>query len=232
MTMSTISKPTLRRLPRYLGYLKSLGENAPEYISATGIAEALGLGQVQVRKDLAQVSSSGRPKVGYVTCQLIAEIEEFLGYNNTHDAVIVGAGRLGRALLGYDGFRSYGLNIVAAFDSSPEKLGESESGKPILPMDKLEHICRRLNVHIGVITVPAAQAQSVCDALVDAGIKAIWSFAPTHLYVPAGVLVQTEDMAASLAMLSKHLDENEFSEDSEEIIAIDNAFESSFPRQE
>ena len=106
MTVSTISQPTLRRLPRYLSYLKSLGPDAPEYISATGIAEALGLGQVQVRKDLAQVSSSGRPKVGYVTIQLINEIESFLGYNNVHDAVLVGAGRLGRALMGYDGFKS------------------------------------------------------------------------------------------------------------------------------
>lgn len=212
MTMSTISQPTLRRLPRYLSYLKSLGENAPEYISATGIAEALGLGQVQVRKDLAQVSNSGRPKVGYVTEQLIEEIETFLGYNNTHDAVIVGAGRLGQALLGYDGFHSYGLNILAAFDSDPDKLGESSSGKPIFGMDRLEHICHRLNVRIGVITVPSAQAQSVCDELVKAGIKAIWNFAPIHLYVPEGVLVQTENMAASLAMLSKHLNDAAFSD--------------------
>lgn len=205
MTVSTISQPTLKRLPRYLGYLKSLGETAPEYISATAIAEALGLGQVQVRKDLAQISNSGRPKVGYVTCQLIAEIESFLGYNNARDAVIVGAGRLGQALLGYEGFRSYGLNIVAAFDADPARTGVSDSGKPIFPMDELRHICRRLSVRIGVITVPADQAQAVCDALVDAGIKAIWNFAPIHLYVPEGVLVQTENMAASLAMLSKHL---------------------------
>jgi redox-sensing transcriptional repressor len=209
MAVSTISQPTLRRLPRYLSYLKSLEPNAPEYISATGIAEALGLGQVQVRKDLAQVSNSGRPKVGYVTSQLITEIEAFLGYNNTHDAVIVGAGRLGQALLGHEGFRSYGLNILAAFDVAPEVIGTSDSGKPIFPMDRLDHICRRLNVRIGVITVPVSQAQDVCDKLVAAGIKAIWNFAPTHLYVPEGVLVQTENMAASLAMLSKHLTEAE-----------------------
>ena len=208
MTMSTISQPTLRRLPRYLSYLKSLGENAPEYRSATGIAEALGLGQVQVRKDLAQVSNSGRPKVGYVTSQLIEEIEDFLGYNNTHDAVIVGAGKLGQALLGYNGFRSYGLNILAAFDMDPNKVGESASGKPIFAMDKLEHICHRLNVRIGVITVPVEQAQNVCNELVKVGIKAIWNFAPIHLYVPEGVLVQTENMAASLALLSKHLNES------------------------
>lgn len=209
MTVSSISQPTLKRLPRYLSYLRSLGPDAPEYISATGIADALGLGQVQVRKDLAQVSSSGRPKVGYVTQQLMAEIEDFLGYNNAHDAVLVGAGRLGRALMGYDGFRSYGLNILAAFDSDPDVAGTSQSGKPVFAMDRLGDICRRLGVNIGIITVPASQAQQVCDALVKAGIKAIWNFAPIHLYVPEGVLVQTENMAASLAVLSKHLAEAE-----------------------
>ena len=94
---------------------------------------------------------------------------------------------------------------MAAFDADPARTGVSDSGKPIFPMDELRHICRRLSVRIGVVTVPADQAQAVCDALVDAGIKAIWNFAPIHLHVPEGVLVQTENMAASLAMLSKHL---------------------------
>lgn len=209
MSASTISRPTLLRLPRYLSYLKALGQDAPKYISATGIAEALGLGQVQVRKDLAQVSNSGRPKVGYVTKRLMAEIETFLGYNNSNDAILVGAGRLGRALLGYEGFISYGLNIVAAFDANPAFAGAEESGKRIFTMDKLNEVCGRLRVRIGIITVPAPHAQSVCDALVDAGIKAIWNFAPIDLYAPEGVLVQTENMAASLAMLSKHLSEAE-----------------------
>lgn len=144
-----------------------------------------------------------------MTIQLINEIESFLGYNNVHDAVLVGAGRLGRALMGYDGFKSYGLNILAAFDSNADCIGTTESGKQIFSMERLGDICRRLGVHIGIITVPADQAQAVCDALVEAGIKAIWNFAPIHLYVPDGVLVQTENMAASLAMLSKHLAEAE-----------------------
>ena len=207
MTMSTISQPTLRRLPRYLSYLKSLGENAPEYISATGIAEALGLGQVQVRKDLALVSSGGRPKIGYNRAALIADIEQFLGYGNTNDAVLIGAGKLGRALLGYSGFAEYGLNIVAAFDENDAIIGTSKSGKPIMHLSRLGEICRREQIKIGIITVPAEYAQDVCDLLIENGILAIWNFAPKHLNVPDGILVQNENMAASLALLCKHLNE-------------------------
>ena len=117
-----VSKQTLQRLPVYLSYLKGLRE-APKYISATAIAEALNMNHVVVRKDLASISSSGRPKVGYVREDLIYELEGFLGYDNTQDAVLVGAGQLGKALLAYDGFVEYGLNILAGFDTDPLKAG-------------------------------------------------------------------------------------------------------------
>ena len=116
MVNRSISKQTLLRLPLYLNYMKQLGENTPEHISATTIAEALRLNHVVVRKDLAAVSSAGKPKVGYNTAALIAELEEFLGYNDVDDAIIVGAGKLGKALLTYGGFKDCGMNIVAAFD--------------------------------------------------------------------------------------------------------------------
>lgn len=120
MPSRSVSKQTLQRLPMYLSYLKSM-QGAAKYISATAIAEALNMNHVVVRKDLASISSSGRPKVGYVREGLIQELEIFLGYDNTQDAVLVGAGQLGKALLAYSGFVEYGLNIVAAFDTdSPE----------------------------------------------------------------------------------------------------------------
>ncbi len=200
-----ISKQTLQRLPFYLGYLKTLDKETVETISATTIAEALSLNHVQVRKDLASVCSLGRPKIGYVTQELIGEIEHFLGYDNAEMAVIVGAGKLGKALLGYRGFEDYGLNIVAAFDMDERVVGSEENGKQILPMNKLKNLCERMKIHIGIITVPAEHAQSVCDALVDSGILAIWNFAPVHLTVPEHILVQNENMASSLAVLSKHL---------------------------
>ena len=189
----------------YLSYIQGLPEDAPKNISATTIAEALQLNDVQVRKDLASVSSSGKPKVGYNVKDLIAELEAFLGYNDIDNAVIVGAGSLGKALLNYSGFKAYGLNIIAAFDLCKEPT--EFQGKTVFPIAQLGSFCRKVNVHIGIITVPASSAQEICDLLVESGIRAIWNFAPVHLVVPDGILVQNENMASSLALLSNHLRE-------------------------
>jgi len=204
MERKEISKSVLKRLPVYLSYLKSLPEGTATYISATALANALGMGEVQVRKDLAMVSDGGRPKIGYLREGLMDDISQFLGYDNTTDAILVGAGKLGQALLGYGGFDAYGLNILAAFDINPA-VDQTGEGKPILPMEELENFCRINKVLMGIITVPAAQAQQVCDKLIACGIKAIWTFAPVHLDVPPNILVQNENMATSLAVLSMHL---------------------------
>ncbi len=204
MERKEISKSVLKRLPIYLSYLKSLPQGSAEHISATTLANALGMGEVQVRKDLAMVSDGGRPKIGYHRESLMDDISQFLGYDNTTDAILVGAGKLGQALLGYGGFEEYGLNIVAGFDLDP-KTDETEEGKPILPMDQLESFCYANKILMGIITVPADQAQQVCDKLIACGIKAVWTFAPVHLDVPEHILVQNENMATSLALLSMHL---------------------------
>lgn len=210
--LQSVSKQTLQRLPDYLNCLKSMRQNGKATVSAKTVAEALGLGEIQVRKDLASVSTGGKPKIGYVTDELIKDLEKFLGYNDTNDAVLVGAGKLGRALLSYDGFKEYGLNIVAAFDKQSEGAPDAGVGKVILPVEKLSDLCRRLNIRIGIITVPANHAQEVCDMLVGSGVLAIWNFAPIHLHVPENILVKNENMAASLAVLSKHLSEKMLSE--------------------
>ena len=202
-----ISRATLKRLPTYLSYLKALPSEASANISATALAAGLHMGEVQVRKDLALVSDGGRPKIGYNREHLIADIENFLGYGNSNDAVLIGAGKLGRALLGYGGFAEYGLNIVAAFDANDTLIGTTNGGKPILHLSRLGEVCQRYTIKIGIITVPAEYAQGVCDLLIENGILAIWNFAPKHLNVPDGILVQNENMAASLALLCKHLNE-------------------------
>lgn len=202
-----ISRATLKRLPTYLSYLKALPSEASANISATALAAGLHMGEVQVRKDLALVSDGGRPKIGYNREHLIADIENFLGYGNSNDAVLIGAGKLGRALLGYGGFAEYGLNIVAAFDANDTLIGTTNGGKPIMHLSRLSEVCQRYKIKIGIITVPAEYAQGVCDLLIENGILAIWNFAPKHLNVPDGILVQNENMAASLALLCKHLNE-------------------------
>lgn len=203
MERKEVSKLVLKRLPGYLSYLKNMPEGGSAYISATSLASALGLGDVQVRKDLALVSNGGRPKVGYLREKLIEDISQFLGYDNTTDAVLVGAGKLGQALLGYIGFDAYGLNILAAFDQKP--CAEIIEQKPIYSMDKLAGFCKSNKILMGIITVPAEYAQGVCDQMIASGIKAIWNFAPVHLEVPDNILVQNENMATSLAVLSMHL---------------------------
>ena len=199
-----ISNAVLKRLPSYLAYLKGIDDPNTPYISATTLANALGMGDVQVRKDLAMVSEGGRPKVGYLRESLIEDIEQFLGYDNTTDAVLIGAGKLGQALMDHKGFEEYGLNILAGFDVNPVK-SRTEDGRPIYSMEKLESFCRANKVLMGIICVPAPYAQEVCDKLIKCGIKAIWTFATVHLEVPPHILVQYENMATSLAVLSMHL---------------------------
>ena len=201
-----ISRKTLERLPVYHHYLEQKNREGTETISSPAIALELKLNEVQVRKDLAMVArTAGKPKMGYLVKDLIGDIEEFLGFHNANQAVLVGVGHLGKALLSYKGFDQYGIEIVMAFDSDGRKVDTKVGGKMILPLEKLENLCRRMNIHIGIITVPKDSAQEVCSRLVNGGVKAIWNFAPIHLSVPDHVLVQNENMAVSLAALSKYL---------------------------
>ena len=201
-----VSVSVMRRLPAYLHYLKQLPPGT-ENISATAIAAQLGLGDVLVRKDLNIISGAGKPKTGYNTRQLLDDLETFLGYRNKNLAVIIGAGKLGCAMLDHSGFEEYGLHILAAFDNDRSKIGVTDSGKYIYPICDFQEFCRQANIKIGVITVPAAAAQEACDLMCRSGIRAIWNFAPIHLTADKNILIQNENMAASLALLSSHLNE-------------------------
>ena len=189
----------MKRLPIYLNYLRSLPESV-ENISATTMAKDLGLGDVQVRKDLATISETGRQKVGRPKQQLIRDIERHLNVATATGAVVVGIGNLGQALLAYGGFLDFGVNILAGFDA--QATGKSSKAeKPIFPMNRLPAFCRNNEVGMGIIAVPASCAQQVCDLLVDCGIRAIWNFAPTNLRVPENVVVKNENLAVSISTL-------------------------------
>ena len=204
----TLSLATLQRLPGYLRYLKHKEGNGAKYISSEGHAGAMQENPAVVKKDLSMaVVSEGKPKIGYYIPDLIRDIESFMGYDNEKDAVLVGAGKLGQALLGYGGFEKYGLNIVAGFDVDPVLVGTEVHGKKILSYDKLQDTVRKLNIKMAVLTLPAAQAQKAADALVEAGVRAIWNFCPVTLGLPDTVAVKNENMAASLAVLSAKLKE-------------------------
>ena len=198
---SAVSRATVSRLPAYLRYLKGEAGKGVEYVSSAAIAKDMGLSAVGVRKDLALVSSRpGKPRFGFEVRLLIEDIEKFLGYHRWTNAVIVGAGGLGRAILSYEGFENYGIHVIAAFDNSPAKVG-AVGGKPVYPMERLGDVVKRSDVKVCILTVPRSAAQEACDQAVGAGINAILSFAPVHLLVPDGVTVKYEDLAVSLAEL-------------------------------
>ena len=194
MNTKEIKRATIGRLPQYLRYISSLPQEITT-VSATGIAKALDLGEVQVRKDLGAVCGAGRPRVGYDRAELTTCLEDCLG-GRPVAAVIVGAGKLGRALLDYAGFSEYGTNILAAFDLNVPAEGDRSELKPVLPAN---------NVSIGIVTVPKEAAQAVTDVLYRSGVRAFWCFAPCRLQLPPDAVIQYENLALSLAHLKARL---------------------------
>ncbi len=200
-----IPAPSLRRLPLYYRRLIQALDEGRTSLSSKELGDAAGVPDAQVRKDLGYLAYEGRPGVGYDARLLAACLEEFLGLMNDKEAVLVGLGNLGHALANYPGFERYGLRIVAIFDEDPAKVGRLPDGRQVFPVGKLADLVRRLQVRIGIVTVPESAAQAVADALIAGGVQVIWNFASCKLSVPADVLVKNEDLAAELATLSHHI---------------------------
>lgn len=194
--------PTIRRYPIYLRTIKSMIAAGELHISSAVLAERLGLDPVLTRKDLAMAGVPGKPRRGYPSRELCEAINRSLGWDNATDAVLIGTGSLGMALLGYSGFEEQNLSITAAFDSDPSKINVKLHGVKVRPMEDLPRLVRRLQIKIGILTVPNSAAQHCADALTAAGINGILNFTSVQLEVPAGVTVQNVDIAQSLAVLS------------------------------
>jgi len=197
-----IPQASLKRLPQYHHYLMDLEAKGIRQVSCTMIGADLNCVPVQVRKDLQYTGIIGKPKTGYSVPELIQAIETFLGWNNVTEAFLVGAGNLGTALLGHERFSKFGMRIVAAFDTDPNKIGKWIHERAILPLEELDDLAKRMSIHLGIITTPAETAQAVADEMVRAGILAIWNFAPVRLKVPENIFVHNEDLYSSLASLS------------------------------
>lgn len=198
MSKYVISFAMMNRLPLYLDYLLNLESKGVENVSATVLAKDMGLGEVLVRKELAVISGKGKPRIGYKTSSLIKDFDNFLQVDTTTKAIIVGAGKLGRALLGYSRFNKFGVDILAAFDSDIDKI----DGKKIFSMNRLKQFVKDNKVKIGIITVPRENAIEVYETLIDAGIKGVWNFAPVFLKKKPGVIVKQQNLALSLAHLN------------------------------
>jgi len=200
-----VPEPTLRRMPMYLSYLKAIEATGIRQISAPHIAADLNFDPTQVTKDLAYTGIKGKTRIGYEVQTLIKAIEDFMGINKINEVFIVGAGNLGAALVKYEGFKEYGIKVVAAFDINPEVVGKDLNGVPVFHLDKFRDLARRMHVVFGIITVPPSAAQQVADMMVSWGIKAIWNFAPTNIKVPDDIILQHTSIYANLALIINKL---------------------------
>ncbi len=206
-TLKVIPEPTLRRLPKYIHLLNRLKRESIKQVSSNLIADELGLDSIQVRKDLTVTGIIGKPKIGFDLDELLAALNHTLNWDNNVDAFLVGTGSLGSAIIGYKNFTAYGLNIVAAFDNDPAKLETIVNGIEILPIEKLADMIMRMHINIGVLTVPPEAAQQTAEIMIEAGIIAIWNFAPIHLKVPSDVIVENAQLSHSLGVLTHKLAE-------------------------
>jgi redox-sensing transcriptional repressor len=202
VTVRPAPEPVLRRLLVYLEYLKNLDSVS---VSSSEVAGHFNFTAIQVRKDIAYSGCCGRPKHGYDRVTLIKCIEGFLGFYDKMDAFLIGAGNIGRALASYGGFAKYSLNIIALADADPKLQGSTIGGKKVFSTEKALELIKRLRIKLGIIAVPAHSSQAVADSLIKAGIKAIWNFSSVRLNCPADIIVQNEDLGASLSVVSQKL---------------------------
>jgi len=202
---NTLSRSSLKRLPLYLHLLENLTAQGVASVSCTRIAKEFDLDATLVRKDIEMTGEVGTARIGFKVDSLIVRIKSFLGWDQKQDAFLVGAGNLGRAILGYKDFEKYGLNVVAAFDNAPSKVGTKVFEYKILPISKFVDLAKEKKACVGIITVPAEYAQGAADLMIEAGIKAIWNFAPAPLRVPEGIILENARLTQSLAVLTNKL---------------------------
>lgn len=200
-----IPEPTLRRLPWYLAYMTVLDSHGVEYVSSTRIAHDLDVDPSQIAKDLSYVNIKGKTRIGYEVKRLETSLEQFLGFRRKHNAVVIGAGSLGAALMHDSGLESYGLNIVAGFDIDPRLVGSHINGIEVYDMERLPDIRLSMDIKVGIITVPFEAAQTVADKCMDAGVAAIWNFTPCRIRVRDGVVIQNTSIYSNLAVMFNRL---------------------------
>ncbi|MDR0658895.1 MAG: redox-sensing transcriptional repressor Rex [Mediterranea sp.] len=205
-----VPEPTLRRLPWYLSNVKLRKQKGEQFVSSTQISKEINMDASQIAKDLSYVNISGRTRVGYDVDTLIDVLEDFLGFTNVHRAFLFGVGSLGGALLSDSGLSHFGLEIVAAFDVNPQKVGTSINGIPIFHSDEFLQKMAVYDVNIGVLTVPIEIAQQITNTMVGGGIKAVWNFTPFRIRVPRNIVVQNTSLYAHLAVMFNRLNFNEF----------------------
>ena len=204
-----LPEPTIRRLPWYLSYVRMLDNLHVEYVSSTQISKELNVQSSQIAKDLSFLNIRGKTRIGYEVRSLLVELEDFLGFNRQHDAVVIGTGSLGTALMQDHGLEHYGLNIVAGFDVRSEVIGKRLGGLPVLDINELASWQREHRVSIAILTVPVERAQETADLAVSSGMTALWNFTPYRIKTPPGVAIANTSIYAHLAIIYNRMLEHE-----------------------
>lgn len=201
-----LPEPTLRRLPWYLAYVSMLHSQNVEHVSSTQISKELNVDSSQIAKDLSFLNIKGKTRIGYEVAKLERELRDFLGFKRHHNAVMMGVGSLGAALIQDSGLSRYGLNIVAGFDVNPLIVGTSICGVPIYNVEELNTRRKEYNAEIGIVAVPVDKAQEVAEKMIAAGIKAIWNFTPVRIRATEDVVIQDTSIYSHLAVMYNRLD--------------------------
>ena len=202
MRARPIPEATVGRLPLYLRALVEMAEDGRTTISSEGLAGAAGVNSAKVRKDLSYLGSYGTRGVGYDVAYLIHQVRRELGLTQDWSVLIAGVGNLGHALANYRGFGERGFRVVALVDADPARVGEEVAGVRVRPVSELRALVRKHEVAIGLICTPAAAAQDVADAMVEAGIHSILNFAPAHINIPTAVSLRKVDLSIELQILA------------------------------
>ena len=196
-----LPEPTIRRLPWYLSYVRMLDTLHVEYVSSTQISKELNVQSSQIAKDLSFLNIRGKTRIGYEVHSLVTELEDFLGFNRHHDAVVIGTGSLGTALMQDHGLEHYGLNIVAGFDVRQDVIGQRMGGILVHDIKDLAAWQREHGVSIAILTVPVERAQETADLVIASGMTAIWNFTPYRIKAPDDVVIANTSIYAHLAII-------------------------------
>lgn len=200
--MRKIAESTVRRLSLYLRFLEEFEEQGAKTVSSEALAARGGTTSAQVRKDLSFFGSFGKRGLGYQVRALEGQLREILGLDKRYKVVVVGAGKIGSALVQYGGFRDRGFDLVAIYDRDPKQIGRQWDGLAVRDIAQLEKDLHQQHADIGAVVTPAESAQPVADRLVKAGVSAILNFAPVQLHVPDTVAVKTVNLVLELEALS------------------------------
>jgi len=196
-----LPEPTIRRLPWYLSYVRMLDRLHVEYVSSTQISKELNVQSSQIAKDLSFLNIRGKTRIGYEVRSLLSELENYLGFNRQHDAVVIGTGSLGMALMQDRGLEHYGLNIVAGFDVRDEVIGQRMGGVPVYDISRLSQWQSEHHVPIAILTVPVERAQEAADLAIASGMTALWNFTPYRIKAPEDVVIANTSIYAHLAII-------------------------------